>query len=468
MRNAILFVAMLFSLVQSAIAAPRMEHMTIYVPGAENGGFDRTAVAIKRALVREGLVKEIDLVRSPGAGGLVALAQFAGRQPETGSRLIVGGQSILGATHYNRSKVALRDVVPIARINSIALVIVVRADSPIRNWQDLSDVMRSNSDTIKWIGGSEGSADSQLLTILANHLQIARNNIAYTAIPGGGDAVTERIIDGTHSVAISSFEELSESLASGKIRAIAASHEVPAEGLTVRTLAQQGVNVDFSDWKGVFASPGATKAQQQELIALFDALVKSPSWKSELKAHGWDDNFLAGEAFAAFVDAENAKLAQQLHQAGSDRNAMGNIASILSGPYRYAAIIAFIATLALIVLFIAHTVNKRNASLRETSLKTELNQKELALAEMINSRTGKSLADVTAHIDTQFGSWGLSDTEKDVAWLILKGFSFLEIAEMRNRSERTIRQQAGAIYAKSGMRSRAELSAFFLEDMFDS
>jgi DNA-binding CsgD family transcriptional regulator len=87
---------------------------------------------------------------------------------------------------------------------------------------------------------------------------------------------------------------------------------------------------------------------------------------------------------------------------------------------------------------------------------------------MINSGSGKNLADVTKHIETEFSRWTLSDTEKDIAWLILKGVSFLEIAEMRNRSERTIRQQAGAIYAKSGLRSRAELSAFFLEDLFDS
>ena len=40
-----------------------------------------------------------------------------------------------------------------------------------------------------------------------------------------------------------------------------------------------------------------------------------------------------------------------------------------------------------------------------------------------------------------------------------------EIAFATNRSERTVRQHAVAVYGKSGLGGRAELSAFFLEDL---
>jgi DNA-binding NarL/FixJ family response regulator len=40
-----------------------------------------------------------------------------------------------------------------------------------------------------------------------------------------------------------------------------------------------------------------------------------------------------------------------------------------------------------------------------------------------------------------------------------------EIADVRNSSERTIRDQARAVYRKSGVSGRSELSAFFLEDL---
>ena len=82
---------------------------------------------------------------------------------------------------------------------------------------------------------------------------------------------------------------------------------------------------------------------------------------------------------------------------------------------------------------------------------------------------------VRVHIDGlgrairgQFDAWRLTAGESDVAILMLKGLSHKEIARLRNTSSATVRQQAAAIYGKSGLTSRAELAAFFLEDIFAS
>lgn len=68
-------------------------------------------------------------------------------------------------------------------------------------------------------------------------------------------------------------------------------------------------------------------------------------------------------------------------------------------------------------------------------------------------------------IDGQFDRWQLSPAEREVAMLLLKGLSHQEVAEVREVSERTSRKQARAVYAKAGLAGRAELSAFFLEDL---
>ncbi len=70
-----------------------------------------------------------------------------------------------------------------------------------------------------------------------------------------------------------------------------------------------------------------------------------------------------------------------------------------------------------------------------------------------------------AAIDTQFERWGLTPAEKEVGLLLLKGLSLKEVADLRKTSERTVRQQAGEIYRKAGLKSRSEFSAFFLEDL---
>lgn len=68
-------------------------------------------------------------------------------------------------------------------------------------------------------------------------------------------------------------------------------------------------------------------------------------------------------------------------------------------------------------------------------------------------------------IDRQFQRWDLSLAEREVALLLLKGFSLKEIARLRGTTERTARDQARATYRKAGVAGRSELSAFFLEDL---
>jgi len=68
-------------------------------------------------------------------------------------------------------------------------------------------------------------------------------------------------------------------------------------------------------------------------------------------------------------------------------------------------------------------------------------------------------------IDGQLRGWRLTPAEREVALLLLKGYGHKEIAALLDRSERTVRQHAVAVYRKSGLSGRAELSAFFLEDL---
>ena len=65
----------------------------------------------------------------------------------------------------------------------------------------------------------------------------------------------------------------------------------------------------------------------------------------------------------------------------------------------------------------------------------------------------------------QFEIWKLTQTEREVAMLLLKGLSFKEIASVRNTMEKTVRQQASAIYKKANVSGRHAFSAWFIEDL---
>ena len=71
----------------------------------------------------------------------------------------------------------------------------------------------------------------------------------------------------------------------------------------------------------------------------------------------------------------------------------------------------------------------------------------------------------TDMVSQQFNAWQLTDSEKEVGWLLLKGLSLKEIAIVRDTLEKTVRQQASAIYRKADLAGRHAFAAWFLEDL---
>jgi DNA-binding CsgD family transcriptional regulator len=106
----------------------------------------------------------------------------------------------------------------------------------------------------------------------------------------------------------------------------------------------------------------------------------------------------------------------------------------------------------------------RNTGRRLAQMHRELEARG-AERDAWRARGQKLLRGLGEEIDRQLRDWGLTPVERETALLLLKGFGHKEIASLQDKSERTVRQHAVAVYRKSGLSGRAELSAFFLEDL---
>jgi DNA-binding CsgD family transcriptional regulator len=76
-----------------------------------------------------------------------------------------------------------------------------------------------------------------------------------------------------------------------------------------------------------------------------------------------------------------------------------------------------------------------------------------------------ALVGLSRAIDEQFREWKLTPAEREVALLLLKGHSHKAIAKHTDRSAATVRQHAASVYRKADLSGRAELAAYFLEDL---
>lgn len=124
------------------------------------------------------------------------------------------------------------------------------------------------------------------------------------------------------------------------------------------------------------------------------------------------------------------------------------------------------AMVAIAALFGVFYLLRGSFALRHSLESEQENSLQLQVeAHRWRAESKKYLAGLSQIIDQQLTDWGLTNSEKEVAFLLLKGLSLKEIAEVRHTSERTARTQSTAIYSKAGLAGRSELAAFFLEDL---
>lgn len=89
------------------------------------------------------------------------------------------------------------------------------------------------------------------------------------------------------------------------------------------------------------------------------------------------------------------------------------------------------------------------------------------LSRMSDMQTGLEIAHghLAEVIQVFFEEWKLTNAERDVAIMILKGLDNDTIAQVRNTASGTVRAQATNIYAKSATEGRAQFISLFVEEL---
>jgi putative tricarboxylic transport membrane protein len=281
------------------------KQLKIMAPAAPGGGWDQTAREMQASL--QSLVGRTEVYNVDGAGGTIGLSQFSQLDSQP-NQLMVTGLIMVGAIAANNASVDLTAVQPLARLTTDSQVIVVPKDSELKTVKDLAAAMRADLSKVSIAGGSAGGAEQILAGLMAKDLGEDPAKVNYIAHSGGGEAVAT-LLSGSATAGISGISEIKPQIDAGALRPLAVSSKERVDLLPdVPTLIESGIDVELTNWRGVVAPRGITKAQEKALEDLLVKMTKTKRWRAALKREGWGDVTLAGPEFETFVTSESKRI----------------------------------------------------------------------------------------------------------------------------------------------------------------
>lgn len=299
----------------AAVAAGPLTTLKLIVPNKPGSGYDLTGRAAISVMEEIGASKGAEVTNLPGAGGTVGLARTI---TETGNAdyLLMMGLGVVGAAYTNKTDAKVAAATPVARLIEESGAIFVPADSPYKTIGDLVTAWKADPAAFPVGGGSSPGGPDHLLPMqLAGAVGIDATKVNYIAYDGGGELLPA-ILGGKLKFAASGYGEFLEQVKSGALRVLAVSGDKRVPVIDAPTLKEQGIDLVFTNWRGLLAAPNLAEADKAKLIAAVTKMQASDQWKAVLKKNGWTDAFLTGAEFATFLKDQDDRVAKVLKSLG--------------------------------------------------------------------------------------------------------------------------------------------------------
>lgn len=291
---------------ETAASGP-VSDLRVMVPNSPGSGYDQTARAATKAMEDADLAETVEVFNVAGAGGTVGLQRLVNEEGN-GNLLMQMGLGVVGAEFTNKSQATLAETTPIAGLIEEAEVIVVPKDSPYTDLESLTEAWKADPGKLP-VGGASNPGGPDHLTpmLLAEEVGVDPTTVNYVPYDGGGELLAG-ILGKKLAFAATGVSEVSEQAKAGDLRILAVTSEEPVEGVDAPTLQEQGIDLTFTNWRGLVAAPGISDADRDKLIDLVTEMHESPEWQEALEKNGWTDAFLPGDEFEAFLTSESERV----------------------------------------------------------------------------------------------------------------------------------------------------------------
>ena len=316
-----LVLATLAALLVSACGVTRGEdsqglhRLRMMVPNSPGGGYDLTARTAVKIMEDDDITGRVEVFNVIGAGGTVAMARLM-NEKGNGDLMMMMGLGVVGATYTNGSSARASDATALAKMVEEQEGILVPADSPFKTVLDLVAAWKADTAKVTIGGGSSPGGPDHLFPMeTAKAAGVDPSAVNYVSYDGGGDLLTallgKKVAAGTTGLG-----EFVDQIEAGQVRVLAVSGDERVEGIDAPTLTEAGIDLTFTNWRGILAPPGISEDAKTAMVKVLEELHGTDGWKEALVKNGWTDAFQTGAEFEQFLKDQDQRVSSTLTQLG--------------------------------------------------------------------------------------------------------------------------------------------------------
>lgn len=297
--------------------AADIDKVHFLIPGGAGGGWDGTARGTGEALTKSGLAGTASYENMSGGGGGKAIGYLIENAKSQGDTLMVNSTPIIIRSLTGRFPQNFRDLTPVAGVIGDYAALVVKADSPVKNFKDLVAIYDKSPDDLAVAGGSTPGSMDHLVPVMAFKAAGVKDpaSVNYLAFDAGGKAMAS-LLSGEADVLSTGLSEAIDLAKAGEVRILAHTGPERVEGVDAPTLKEQGVDTVFVNWRGFFAPPGISEEKKKQYIEVFKKMYDTPEWEAVRKRNGWVNIFNPGDQFVEFLTKQEEEVGALMKELG--------------------------------------------------------------------------------------------------------------------------------------------------------
>lgn len=291
------------------IAQGNNQAVSLIVPLAPGGIADITARPFAIPLAKE-LNQAVIVENRIGAGGAVGMS-YASKQKPDGNTLLLALSSIVIIPEADKivgrpQSYTMNQFKPIALLSADPTVLVVRANSP---WKTVAELVRDAKDKPKTLSFSSSGIYGTTHVAQSMLWQAAGVDMLHVPYNGGGPSMMA-LLAGQVDITAQAPGTVAAHLKAGTVRLLGTWGAERLKAFPeLRTFKEQGLDVEFYIWSGLFAPAGLPAAKLEQLRAAARRSAQDASFVAAMQTMNTPIRYMEGAELDQFLDQDQKRLA---------------------------------------------------------------------------------------------------------------------------------------------------------------